>query len=588
MPASFTPLNALIQHTELSQRAFLAAVARFGRSLAGKRAACSFGALLVFVPLTGFAEAPFDYLGFDEAALSPAARDGLAEIYSGRMFYSAIPLSLSEAMAAAEAERKDELGYDPLSPEGKFFSAGSVPSPPTREIDPDVSLGQVVFERDGAVLAGFNCFECHAGVVDGQVIAGLGSNSVMQRPPRPEGMPAPNMLKMAAALKTPAERNAMAEMMKTAKGVSSPVAETTNRGDNYGPFAVWAHGAHLEDPANRGLAVSYEKTELTDLIENNMAPPVNPMPWWLMKYKTRDYWYGDGNPFDAAHFSFNFTGAQDSANEIHASHVASTAKALAFARETESPLFPGTLDAGLVQKGADLFHGRTTPADTTAFKACFECHGTYTKISSRPDFSQPGSWTVAYDGSEELKNVRTDKAYNEVVQTLRPISEHINQLSKYYMARETPELAPHFDHLEGKGYVPPPLVGVWATAPYFHNGSVPTIEAVLNSALRPEIWKRDQSPYAYDLEQLGLEFASLSRAEFDESAKAAATAPYKSKASLDQMFIYDTAGFGRGNMGHTFGDSLTSDERAAIMEFLKSLSGPDMPPATPLTKQARQ
>ena len=35
------------------------------------------------------------------------------------------------------------------------------------------------------------------------------------------------------------------------------------------------------------------------------------------------------------------------------------------------------------------------------------------------------------------------------------------------------------------GYVAPPLDGVWITAPYFHNGSVPTIEAVLNSKFVP-------------------------------------------------------------------------------------------------------
>jgi len=30
------------------------------------------------------------------------------------------------------------------------------------------------------------------------------------------------------------------------------------------------------------------------------------------------------------------------------------------------------------------------------------------------------------------------------------------------------------------GYMPPPLDGIWATAPYFHNGSVPSVELVLN------------------------------------------------------------------------------------------------------------
>ena len=41
------------------------------------------------------------------------------------------------------------------------------------------------------------------------------------------------------------------------------------------------------------------------------------------------------------------------------------------------------------------------------------------------------------------------------------------------------------------GYIAPPLDGVWITAPYFHNGSVPTIEAVLNSKFRPTYWTRD-------------------------------------------------------------------------------------------------
>ena len=99
---------------------------------------------------------------------------------------------------------------------------------------------------------------------------------------------------------------------------------------------------------------------------------------------------------------------------------------------------------------------------------------------------------------------------------------------------------------------------------------------MLNSSLRPEIWSREQSPLAYDLESVGMEFTPMSRVEYDSSVEKASTATYKSKDSLDQMFIYDTQGFGRGNMGHTFGDTLTTSERKAIMEFLKSLSGSDM------------
>lgn len=129
----------------------------------------------------------------------------------------------------------------------------------------------------------------------------------------------------------------------------------------------------------------------------------------------------------------------------------------------------------------------------------------------------------------------------------------------------------------GKGYVAPPLVGVWASAPYFHNGSVPTIEAVLDSSKRPTIWSRElRDPHAYDLENVGLRFSLKTRQEFDKSDKDAANAKGNMMAVFDHQAIYDTKAFGHGNKGHTFGDRLTSEERAALIEFLKSLSGPDM------------
>jgi len=40
------------------------------------------------------------------------------------------------------------------------------------------------------------------------------------------------------------------------------------------------------------------------------------------------------------------------------------------------------------------------------------------------------------------------------------------------------------------GYQAPPLDGVWATAPYFHNGSVPTIADVLDSNQMTRIEKK--------------------------------------------------------------------------------------------------
>ena len=49
--------------------------------------------------------------------------------------------------------------------------------------------------------------------------------------------------------------------------------------------------------------------------------------------------------------------------------------------------------------------------------------------------------------------------------------------------------------VEPKGYLAPPLHGVWASAPYFHNGSVTTLWHVLHPAQRPVVWKRHETKY---------------------------------------------------------------------------------------------
>lgn len=482
------------------------------------------------------------FYGFDEDLYSDAGQAGLKQILSGRMFDLQLPLSglyFQQSIAASKAE---ELGYDPTSAAGKFYSEGSLPSL-TESAGSPLDLGLSKFEEQGKEFASLNCFACHAGVVNGVVVAGLASNSIIQR-------------------ETPL----------------TDVRGEVVRGDNFGQYAVWNLAASIADPEKTGLLTSDEQTELTKVMDNTERPPVQAMPWWTMKYKVRDYWYGDGGPHDAAHFSLNFSIGNESINEHHAEHVEMTGRALAFARETHSPVYPETLDATKVKIGEEIFHGRRDPQDKSTFLACFQCHGEYSKKPSMPDYSMPGSWMVNYSGSETLRNVGTDPSYSEVIEDFAPIVEHLGKLAVYYDAKGTPELTPVDRPLEGIGYIPPPLVGVWTTAPYFHNGSVPTIEAVLNSKLRPEIWARDQSPHAYDLDSVGMKFTSLSQAQYKDLSATAANAPNKSRAQVDISYIYNTNNFGRGKMGHTWGDSLNDQERMAVIEFLKSLSGPDMPP----------
>ena len=103
------------------------------------------------------------------------------------------------------------------------------------------------------------------------------------------------------------------------------------------------------------------------------------------------------------------------------------------------------------------------------------------------------------------------------------------------------------------GYVAPPLDGIWATAPYLHNGSVPTLESLLNSTLRPRYWARSGRSDDYNLDAVGWNFEVLS------------------KPGRKAPWLYRTDLPGYGNQGHTYGDALSASERRAILEYLKTL-----------------
>ena len=119
---------------------------------------------------------------------------------------------------------------------------------------------------------------------------------------------------------------------------------------------------------------------------------------------------------------------------------------------------------------------------------------------------------------------------------------------------------PRYTMRETDGYQAPPLDGIWATAPYFHNGSVPTLDGVLNSAKRPKIFTRSfrTDEADYDKEKIGWKVEEV-------------PAPKASLEAIERRKVYDTSKPGRGNGGHTYGDKLTAEERTAVTEYLKTL-----------------
>jgi hypothetical protein len=105
---------------------------------------------------------------------------------------------------------------------------------------------------------------------------------------------------------------------------------------------------------------------------------------------------------------------------------------------------------------------------------------------------------------------------------------------------------------KGPPYKGRPLNGIWATAPYLHNGSVPTLYDLLKPAA--------ERPKSF----------SVGNREFD-----ADKVGFKTDAKGFYTFrVVDESGKeipGNSNAGHEYGAKLSEDERGQLLEYLKSL-----------------
>ncbi|MCC6162734.1 MAG: cytochrome c [Acidobacteria bacterium] len=99
------------------------------------------------------------------------------------------------------------------------------------------------------------------------------------------------------------------------------------------------------------------------------------------------------------------------------------------------------------------------------------------------------------------------------------------------------------------GYANMPLDGVWLRAPYLHNGSVPDLRSLLFPEERPATFYRAYD--VYDWERVG--FVS--------------TGPDAEREGVR----FDTSLRGNANTGHTYGTSLPTADKLALLEYLKTM-----------------
>src|SRR5262249_31365186 len=186
------------------------------------------------------------------------------------------------------------------------------------------------------------------------------------------------------------------------------------------------------------------------------------------------------------------------------------------------PKYSYPIDEGLAARGAEGYQ-----------QSCLECHA---GVRVR-DGVKGGRFVGQVD---DIDRIGTDpyrlNTYTYVFAS--------NQYQLY------PDSEFRFSHFrKTRGYANQPLDGIWARAPYLHNGSVPTMHDLLEPPeRRPKVFFRGND--VYDQENLG--FVANVPAERDRT-----------------FFRYDTSVPGNGNAGHLYGTTLPDGDKRAVVEYLK-------------------
>jgi mono/diheme cytochrome c family protein len=193
------------------------------------------------------------------------------------------------------------------------------------------------------------------------------------------------------------------------------------------------------------------------------------------------------------------------------------------------PAWPGAVDGPTADRGAILF------ADH-----CAGCHGMSGRDGSYPDKLVP------------IADVGTDRVRLDSLS-----AKERGDLTASWFGHFGRDAAGLEARADATGYVAPPLDGIWASAPYLHNGSVPTLWHLMHPARRPTVWRR--TPAGYDETRVGLEVEEL------ENLPSGKVPPARRRT------YFDTRKPGKSAAGHDFPDALTEDEKAAVLEYLKTL-----------------
>ncbi|HCL82479.1 MAG TPA: hypothetical protein DIC22_00825 [Chitinophagaceae bacterium] len=444
-----------------------------------------------------FSSAIFMNTGSDPVPIPPSkqrtgnAETGFKYLTTGDYLRSGIPLSYFKMVFG-----KSSLNY--LNRDGD-----------NRDISYDYT---VVKAPNGEPVVAPNCMQCHAQVFDGKLIMGLGNSTIDFT--HGEKLDPKNAAAAEKILQNldPKKYEAAEPFLRVVKGIGGQL-HTKVRGVNAADRLAALLASHRDPKTFR-----WNDQALLEVPAEVI--PTDVPAWWMLKKKNAMFYNGFGRgDFGRFLMASNLLTVNDTAEsrevDAHFNDV------LAYINSIKPPAYPYPVNKSLVKQGGILF-----------VRNCSKCHGNYGNEGKYPNLLIPES------------EIQTDSfLYKSNYQSYQFVEWFNN--SWFAQGDHAARLEPF------NGYIAPPLDGVWITAPYLHNGSVPDLETLLNSKERPAYWSRDFDNPEYDYNKLGWKYA-------------AQTGP-------GGTTVYNTGLPGYGNYGHTYGDKLSSRERKAIIEYLKTL-----------------
>jgi mono/diheme cytochrome c family protein len=355
----------------------------------------------------------------------------------------------------------------------------------------------------GDRVAAVNCLACHANHFQGKLTIGIG------RPQRMVRLDDVNVI--GILLSNPAQAGASADTLTRLLGGATLG----------GVMNVFPYLASHRDPNT----LVWQDKQLFNP-DSGIQGWVDIAPWWRVKKKNALYSNGSGRGVKGHHMSFMSIFSVKDTTEAESIYE-NFNNVEAYIESLVPPAFPGTIDRALAARGETVFNS-----------TCATCHGTYGAKPTYPNVIIP------YD------QVGTDPS----LATHHWISPAVDWYNSSWYSTGSNDGQSQL--VMTQGYYAPPLDGVWCTAPFFHNGSVPTLAGVIDPNKRLATWTSSMvNDSDYDMQNVGW-----------------INNPAEVSVDLNGGFgTFDSTQPGNAITGHTYGAALSNADKAAVLEYLKTL-----------------